>query len=438
MKWQYAPFLLLSFGSNVYSLPSFLNAPAEHVVTGRLSSKLGQVFHEAHEKRLLFDPLKEPIQIDGVHKFIPPDFSKGDQRGPCPALNALANHGYINRKGVTSLVEVTGAINKVLGMGVDLATILATMGTVFVGNPLSLSPGFSIGAASSGSSNILGNLFGLLGRPNGLNGSHNIIEGDSSLTRADLYVTGDASSLVMKQFQGLYDMSSGEGNYDIDIFSRYAKQRFDESVATNPNFYFGPFTGMIARNAGYFFASRILSNHSTEYPNGIMNKKTLKSFWAVQGEDGSLHYRRGWERIPENWYRRPVDYGLVDLNLDILALVAKYPELGSIGGNMGEVNSYGGVNLSNLTGGVLDLTKILEKNNLMCFVFEVVKTVAPNYLSTVFEIIRAPLELITDTVGSALLDLACPAFDDLTFGAKGFEDGVMDKFPGAKLGSSVL
>lgn len=51
----------------------------------------------------------------------------------------------------------------VFGMGVDLATILAIMGTVGVGNPLSLNPGFSIGGESSKSSNVLDNLLGLLG-----------------------------------------------------------------------------------------------------------------------------------------------------------------------------------------------------------------------------------------------------------------------------------
>lgn len=48
-------------------------------------------------------------------------------------------------------------------MGVDLGTLLSTMGTVWVGNPLSLNPGFSIGGTTSASSNILGNLFGLTG-----------------------------------------------------------------------------------------------------------------------------------------------------------------------------------------------------------------------------------------------------------------------------------
>jgi hypothetical protein len=52
-----------------------------------------------------------------------------------------------------------------MGMGLELSLILGVMGTVWTGNPLSLNPGFSIGGTTpgDGSSNILGNLLGLLG-----------------------------------------------------------------------------------------------------------------------------------------------------------------------------------------------------------------------------------------------------------------------------------
>jgi hypothetical protein len=49
-------------------------------------------------------------------------------------------------------------------MGVDLALILAIMGTVWTGNPLSINPGFSIGGRDTGSNNILNNGLGLLGK----------------------------------------------------------------------------------------------------------------------------------------------------------------------------------------------------------------------------------------------------------------------------------
>ena len=153
-------------------------------------------------------------------------------------------------------------------MGVDLATVLAIMGTVGVGNPLSLKAGFSIGGKSTKSSNLLGNLLGLLGQPRGLEGSHNWIEGDSSNTRDDLYMTGDASTMNMTLFMEVHDLfEDKEALTMIDLGNR-AAQRLDYSIATNPDFYYGPYTGFIARNAGYLFAGRLLSNHSAEHPRG--------------------------------------------------------------------------------------------------------------------------------------------------------------------------
>lgn len=47
-------------------------------------------------------------------------------------------------------------------------------------------------------------------------------------------------------------------------------------------------------------------------------KDIIKSFFAEYGEEGSFGYKEGWEAIPENWYRTPVDYSLVPLNLDLI------------------------------------------------------------------------------------------------------------------------
>jgi hypothetical protein len=49
--------------------------------------------------------------VTGEHSFIAPDFDAGDQRGPCPGLNALANHGYIGRNGVTSVSRASSYLS---------------------------------------------------------------------------------------------------------------------------------------------------------------------------------------------------------------------------------------------------------------------------------------------------------------------------------------
>jgi hypothetical protein len=93
------------------------------------------------------------------------------------------------------------------------------------------------------------------------------------MTRDDLYVTGDASTLNLTKFMSWYNTDTDDnGNYNMDIIADLANIRFQETVSTNPNFYYGPFTGMIARNAGYIFAGRLLANHSAEFPGGALSK----------------------------------------------------------------------------------------------------------------------------------------------------------------------
>lgn len=60
----------------------------------------------------------------------------------------------------------------------------------------------------------------------------------------------------------------------------------------------------------------------------ILAKSHLRNFYGIYGPEHNLTYREGWERIPENWYKTPVDYGLVSLNLDLIGFIARYPELG--------------------------------------------------------------------------------------------------------------
>ena len=67
----------------------------------------------------------------------------------------------------------------------------------------------------------------------------------------------------------------------------------------------------------------LLSTSANHYPA----KEIIKSFHAITGAEGNFSYNFGWERIPENWYKVPNDYGLVSLNLDLVGFISKYPEL---------------------------------------------------------------------------------------------------------------
>jgi hypothetical protein len=112
-----------------------------------------------------------------------------------------------------------------------------------------------------------------------------------------------------------------------------------------------------------------MSNKTEENPQGILNGDILKTFFAVSGEDGHFVYNRGHERIPENWYtRNALDaYTIPYIVADDLEMVLQHLDLESIGGNTGKVDSFTGLHIADLTGGILNAQSLLKDNNLFCF-----------------------------------------------------------------------
>ncbi|CAE6534056.1 unnamed protein product [Rhizoctonia solani] len=370
-----------------------------------------------------FDPIKQKIDVTGKYAFKPP--TTGDKRGPCPGLNALANHGYLPHNGVTSLTTAIEACNKVFGMGVDIATLLSVIATVFDGNPLTLE--WSIGGSPGGLV-----LPPLLSAPQGLSGSHNKYEGDSSPTRSDAYMNnGDVSTMNFAYFKQLYDMlpeGDPKANFNYDVIVKNRATRYNTSVSENPHFFYGPFSGPIASAAAHAFITRLMSNHSTEAPNGVLVHEVLKSFFAVTGSSANLTYQRGYERIPDNWYRRPVDYSLPLFDVDLVDAILKYPELLSIGGNTGKVNSFAGVDIGNITGGVYNLGNLLEGNNLVCFGFQAAQQAIPDVLKGILGDITSVLLSLVSKIGPILSGLGCP---ELTK----YDASVFEAYPGSAGGA---
>lgn len=74
------------------------------------------------ERIVPFDPVEQKVDVTGDHEFRAP--GPNYLRGPCPGLNALANHGYIQRNGIANLIRVISGCVKVFGTSIDLAGLL--------------------------------------------------------------------------------------------------------------------------------------------------------------------------------------------------------------------------------------------------------------------------------------------------------------------------
>jgi hypothetical protein len=56
-----------------------------------------------------FSASQQYVSNKDDHAFVAPNFAAGDQRGPCPGLNAMANHGYLPHNGVATITQFVQA-----------------------------------------------------------------------------------------------------------------------------------------------------------------------------------------------------------------------------------------------------------------------------------------------------------------------------------------
>lgn len=322
----------------------------------------------------------------------------------------MANHNYMPHNGVATIPEFITGTSAVFGMGADLATFLAVYGSVFDGDLTS----WSIG----GPTPLVASLPLLTGTPQGISGSHNKYEADVSPTRGDLYEYGNDWLARPEQFAELYayqgNVSNTESNYNLLYLQEHRSKQFDHSIANNPYFFNAPFSGVAVQPAAYTFIYRFMGNKSAEHPDGQLTQDVLKSFFSMTGPDsnGNFTYVEGYERIPDNWYKRSPTispYTIPFFMLDLVQEALVYPKFLDIGGNTGKVNTFTGVDIANLTGGVYN-AKTLTPQNAMCLAFQSVVQFAPDILSPLFSDITKPMNLLTSAVSNATASFpfSCP------------------------------
>ncbi|KAI5363761.1 putative chloroperoxidase [Septoria linicola] len=309
-----------------------------------------------------FDAVAQKVSVTGAYAYASP---RPDQiRGPCPGLNAAANHGYIPRAGYMTIVETIDGLGAAYGMGVDLAGFLAAYAVIVDGDPRGPQPSAKLTKS-------------LLGKPQGISYSHNNYEGDASIGRADAYLNnGDAHSLIISRFAEGYaatDFAKNGGQrnrYTLDAFAQDYRDKLRQSIQQNPYFLAAPFSGLVAP-AAYNFVINFMSNHTKENPTGYFDGNQLKQFFGVTGNPGSFRWLKGQEKIPNNWYRRPNNpvesYNAADVLLDLQAQFLAYPYQVKFGGDTGRTNTFTGVDLSAVTKGADNGATLTQGNNLQCF-----------------------------------------------------------------------
>lgn len=199
----------------------------------------------------------------------------------------------------------------------------------------------------------------------------------------------------------------------LDILTEHRSRLFDESVAKNPYFFNGPFTGVLVQPAAYSFIYRFMSNKSAEHPDGKLTTDVMNSFFGVHKQkDGSLKKIPGSERIPENWYKRAIgdEYSIPFLNTDTALAATKHPKFLNVGGNTGKVNSFTGLDLSDMTGGAFNSKSLLEGNNLACFSSQFATQAAPDAIKCggVLSNVVGAMSKLNGQLTKSIAGLSCP------------------------------
>lgn len=106
--------ITISMATTALAMPSFMNDPvalekAREIL--RRDDPLGLSKAESNCGLIpcvTFDEEDQLVKLNGANAYVAP--SPGDIRGPCPGLNAAANHGFLPRDGIVSIEETVAGL----------------------------------------------------------------------------------------------------------------------------------------------------------------------------------------------------------------------------------------------------------------------------------------------------------------------------------------
>ncbi|KAF2485952.1 hypothetical protein BDY17DRAFT_245395 [Neohortaea acidophila] len=364
----------------------------------------------------VFNAKEQLVSVTGAHAYQSP--ATNQLRGPCPGLNAAANHGYLPRSGAPTILQTINGLGAAYGMSLDLAGILAAYAVAIDGDPVTGT--WSIGGPQAG--------LPIIENGQGISWSHNKYEGDTSIGRCDAYINnGDAHSLSTTRYAYAYEVGMADDSYTFDKFAQAFTANTFRSIQQNP-YYFAPlFSTTLVAPAAYNFVIAFMSNHTAQQPGGYLNGAIFKEFFAITGDYPNFSWQPGQERIPNNWYRRPSSqqYQAVGgVFGDLIPNFLAYPNSFRFGGNTGKVNTYTGIDLANYTNGVYNADNLFQGNNFACFVYQNIQQGQPDSVNA-NPLASTVAGIFTPYLNKVFGGITCPQLQSLN-------DNNLGVYPGHK------
>ncbi|KAJ7627233.1 Chloroperoxidase [Roridomyces roridus] len=230
--------------------------------------------------------IKQVPDVD--HPFIAP--GPDDQRGPCPGMNTLANHGFIPRNGIATFEEITLAQVEAFNLDINFGAFLVAANMLMRGNPFVNK--ISIGGVSP----LVPPLpYGIGSNVTGGLAKHGGFEGDGSITRADVHIGDNVNfqNILYDHdllFLGKFGDDGPEGNntvLNLATITAIKQYNIQSNQLADPEFHFTP-TRLVAAFNEISFLLNLFANGTTNQAS----LSTLGSFLRNQ-------------TFPPNWNRAP-------------------------------------------------------------------------------------------------------------------------------------
>lgn len=187
--------------------------------------------------------------------------------------------------------------------------------------------------------------------------------------------------------------------FDRSGLSLYRRQRWQQSAAENPNFYFGPLSLLLYGAASFLY--ELMPNGNRGYAPDL---ETISSFFGVEKQgDGSYAFNNQ-ERIPANWTNRVTPYSNTDVTREILALYLANPVL--FGGNTAD-GKFDTVDFA----GVIEngtLAVGADPADTTCLLYQLATQSVPSSLNGVLTPTVEGLGLVAEKVVPQFENLGCP------------------------------
>ena len=282
------------------------------------------------------------------------------------------------------------AQQNIYNVGYDLSQLLALLGLTVTDGDL-VTEKLSIGCDATTRTSVSPLL---TGSEPGLDG-HNKFEADTSLTRNDFFTAGgDNFNFNGTLFGQMVDTTGG--TFDRDGLALYRYQRYQDSLAHNPNFYFGPLSLLLFGAASFLYELMPNGNHGY-----VPDLETISTFFGTSKDASGKWVFNNNEKIPDNWTNRVAPYTNTDVTLEIVAMYLEHPVL--FGGATGN----GGFDALPTFG--TDITKgTLNVANTECLLYQLATQSVPSYLNGVITPTVEALSFVQSKIGAQLKNLGCP------------------------------